>query len=316
MGYGNGFFVSLIALLCSTFHCSLGKVISNGNTVPRPNISIREHPQPHEIVSRVLLGEGERNPRLLVITGPHKTACSTVQALLVDLRQALERDGALLCDNFHGRFKAKSPKAGANLAFDLHPHRFNRSSENIIEFQNCLSNKKFDTVIIASEEFDRMGIETHSPGAEIILTASNKIHAFIMLRDFPSWFTSLFKETNKPEEYTNHNFNMWAKKLMFDKSHYGDILKLNPYCVTKVFQDAGVVVTTFHYLDFYGLFCIAMEFPTVCDTFMKMSVPVKNAKNVSGSLCLEKAEFQALNNQVVTNYSVPVGMDLSSLMCM
>ena len=198
------------------------------------------------------------DPTLILIAGPHKTACSTVQTLLIDFRHHLMKDGVLLCDGFHGKYRPHGFKAGASLAFDLQKTLIDKNASVL---QSCLNRKEFSSVIVASEELYSLKVDSEEKdqeaGVKFLLSAKPKLQVIVMLRDFPDLVLSLYRELRP--HLKNISFPDYIKSFQIRW------IELNPYHVARRYQNAGIPVITVKYLDFDFSFCNAINSTGSCD---------------------------------------------------
>ena len=251
------------------------------------------------------------DPSLVLLVGPHKTASSTVQKLLGKFTPHMMKDGGLLCAGFKGKYIGI--KNGANLALDLY-NNFVHINAGVL--QSCLDRKGISSVIVSSEEFASLNVDGKAKdqgvGVKFLLSAKPKLKVIVMLRDFPDWLTSLYMELTG---LTHQSFSNWIKSMLQNKDFMEKWIRLNPYHVSRRYENAGIPVVTVNYLDFDFLFCTAIGSKSSCKAIRKMkNVPVINERK-KGRLCAEKADILEFERLAIKNYSIPMGFDMSVLIC-
>ena len=255
---------------------------------------------------------------LTLIVGPHKTGTCSVQSLLMRLRNSLAAEGILLCykfeimtdskKEFSVRYNLPDFKSAANLAIDLQNGVLEKNADIL---HTCVTNRSFSQVIVAAEGLDYL--HDHTTGMNFLKSAKPFVRAIITMRNITDWVLSWYHEIG-----INQSFSQWLQREK--RSNFIGIGRINPYHVSKQYQESGIPVIEIKFMDMDFLFCSAIVSSSICKKLRNHSVTIphfnnKEIRHKNESECAPKKIIDELKFVLSANYNVPIGLNWSKLIC-
>lgn len=255
-----------------------------------------------------------------LLVGPHKTGTTTTQGILVQNSKLLAQDGILHCNNFvSSRSRSSQIKSTAILADELQQNVFNSTNTDIL--RNCLSQKKYDHVILSSELFDVLAMSAHSSGLKFLASAAPRIRAVVTERPRGELLRSQFHQSRGGFELKfGLRFNTTQKlfgqfiSMHIEALRNGRCSEKDSYNIVKTYQQAGIPTFRQEFLDMKFLFCSVIRSPAVCRELVK-GFPHLNSKAMNlTEECISRGDAELLQS-LGPNCHIPLDEDYSSLIC-
>mmetsp|Transcript_29848 Transcript_29848/g.50431 ORF Transcript_29848/g.50431 Transcript_29848/m.50431 type:complete len:278 (-) Transcript_29848:270-1103(-) len=264
---------------------------------------------------------------LTLIVGPFKTGSTSVESLLVKMQAKLVRDGILLCNDFKGHF-GKNPgeegrKNAANLGADLTDNQL--TTHNVEVLRKCLSNKAFSEVIVATETLSQLG---PGPAVDWLLTARPRIRAVVSKRNMADWLRSCYHQWGN--RASNEAFKDWFHRVMDSKGVLVvpsaktttltlDFSKINPFGVAWSYQNWGIPVVEYEFMNVEALLCSILQSNSACNDIRKgtTKVPTLNAGQHlhNKGQCLPPSDIKLVDEYFTKEGHVPEGQNWGAITC-
>ena len=166
-------------------------------------------------------------------------------------------------------------------------------------------------VIVISEELDRL--HDHMIGMDFLKSAKPFVRAIISMRNIADWVLSLYHQIG-----ANQNFSEWVQWNL--RSKFFRDLDLNPYHVSKQYEESGIPLIQFQFMDMDFLICSAIASSSSCKKLRNNSVNVTHVNNRevlhhNESQCANRKTIEELQFVLSTKYNVPFGLNFSKLIC-